>query len=98
MNSKLTSAIGFAMKAGHVKSGDFIAEKLLRAKRAKLALIDSTASDNTKEKYRDICAHNGTMLLEIEELGRWIGKPGRMIAVVTDPNFTAMIQRASQDA
>ena len=94
MNSKLSSAIGFAMKAGRLKSGDFVTEKLLRAKGAKIALIDTKASDNTRGKYRDLCAHNGTELIEVEELGRWIGKPGRMVAAVTDEAFAQMIRRA----
>ena len=94
MNSKLNSAIGFAMKAGRLKSGDFVTEKLLRAKNAKIALIDTTASDNTKEKYRNICANSEIELVEVEELGRWIGKPGRMVAAVTDTTFTQMIKRA----
>ena len=94
MNSKLSSAIGFAMKAGRLKSGDFVTEKLLRAKGAKIALIDTTASNNTKDKYRDMCAHNNTELIEVEALGRWIGKPGRMVAAVTDEAFAQMIRRA----
>ena len=96
MNSKLNSAIGFAMKAGRLKSGDFVVEKLLRAKGAKIALIDTTASENTKDKYRTICENTGIELIEIEELGRWIGKPGRMIAAVTDEAFTQMIRRARE--
>jgi ribosomal protein L7Ae-like RNA K-turn-binding protein len=95
MNSKLTNAIGFAMKAGKLVSGDFTVEKTVRARKAKLALIDSTASDNTKDKYRSMCEHAGIELMEIEELGRWIGKPGRMIAAATDEQFTTMIKRAS---
>ena len=84
------------MKAGRLKSGDFVVEKLLRAKGAKIALIDTTASENTKDKYRTICENTGIELIEIEELGRWIGKPGRMIAAVTDEAFTQMIRRARE--
>ncbi len=94
MNNKLNSAIGFAMKAGKLKSGDFVTEKLLRAKNAKIALIDATASDNTKDKYRNICSFTGIDLIEVEELGRWIGKPGRMVGAVTDDAFAQMIRRA----
>jgi ribosomal protein L7Ae-like RNA K-turn-binding protein len=94
MNSKLTSAIGFAMKAGKLVSGDFSVEKAVRAKRAKIALIDSAASANTQEKYRAMSEHAGIMLAEVEELGQWIGKPGRMVAAVTDEQFTTMIKRA----
>ncbi len=94
MNSKLNSAIGFAMKAGRLKSGDFVTEKLLRSGSAKIALIDSTASENTKDKYQTLCANNNLELVEVEELGRWIGKPGRMVAAVTDAGFAQMIRRA----
>ena len=94
MNSKLSSAIGFAMKAGRLKSGGYVVEKLIRAKQALIALIDTTASDNTKDQYRDMCAYATVELVEIEELGRWIGKPGRMVAAVTDEAFTQMIRRA----
>jgi len=94
MNSKLNSAIGFAMKAGRLKSGGYVVEKLIRAKQAHIALIDTTASDNTKDQYRDMCAYANVELVEVEELGRWIGKPGRMVAAVTDAAFTQMIRRA----
>lgn len=94
MNSKLSSAIGFAMKAGRLKSGGYVVEKLIRARQAHIALIDTTASDNTKDQYRDMCAYASVELVEIEELGRWIGKPGRMVAAVTDEAFTQIIRRA----
>ncbi len=94
MNSKLSSAIGFAMKAGRLKSGGYVVEKLIRAKQAHIALIDTTTSDNTKDQYRDMCAYASVELVEIEELGRWIGKPGRMVAAVTDDAFTQIIRRA----
>lgn len=95
MNSKLTSAIGFSMKAGRLKSGDFVVEKLTRAKNARLVLLDAASSDNTKQKYSGLCARTNTPLIEVDELGRWIGKPGRMIAAVTDEQFAAMIQKAA---
>jgi ribosomal protein L7Ae-like RNA K-turn-binding protein len=96
MNSRLTNAIGFAMKAGKLVSGDFSVEKAVRAGRGKIGLIDTTASDNTKDKYRGMCQHAGIDLIEVEELGRWIGKPGRMVAAVTNEQFTTMIKRASE--
>jgi ribosomal protein L7Ae-like RNA K-turn-binding protein len=97
MNSRLTSAIGFAMKAGKLVSGDFSVEKAVRAGRAKIGLIDVSASDNTKDKYRGMCLHAGIGLIEVEDLGRWIGKSGRMVAAVTNEQFTMMIKRASAE-
>lgn len=96
--NKLTSAIGFAMKAGKLVSGDFSVEKLARAGKARLLLLDGAASDNTKEKYQALSASKNVELIEVTDLGNWIGKPGRMVAAVTDLNFTTMIKRASAEA
>lgn len=93
-NSRLNNAIGLAMKAGRLRSGDFSVEQLVRAGQAKLVLLDAEAADNTREKYRAMCQTHGVDLLAIDELGRWIGKPGRKIAAVTDENFKNMIKRA----
>jgi len=95
--SKLTSAIGFAMKAGRLKSGDFAVEKLVRAGKARLVLIDEAASENTKERYRTLCTAHRTEQMEVFELGSWIGKPGRMLAAVTDEGFANRIKRASAE-
>lgn len=94
MNSRLINAIGLAMKAGRIQSGDFTVEKLVRAEQVKLVLLDAGASENTREKYRAMCRTHGAETMLIAELGRWIGKPGRMIAAVTDENFRNMINRA----
>ena len=97
MESKLTNAVGLSMKAGKLKSGDFTVEQVVRSGQAKLVLLDESASGNTREKYQAMCEHHGVELLEIGELGRWIGKPGRMIAAVTDENFKNMIKRATME-
>ena len=94
MNSRLTNAIGLAMKAGRLRSGDFTVEKMVRAEETRLVLLDANASENTREKYRAMCQNHGVETILVAELGRWIGKPGRMIAAVTDENFRNMIKRA----
>lgn len=97
MSSRLTNAIGLAMKAGRLKSGDSTVETLVRAEQTGLVLLDADASENTREKYRAMCRTHGAEILPVAELGRWIGKPGRMIAAVTDENFKNMIKRAFAD-
>ena len=94
MSSRLTNAVGLAMKAGRLKSGDFTVEKLVRAGQSKLVLLDADASENTREKYRAMSQAHGVETIPVAELGRWIGKPGRKIAAVTDENFKNMIKRA----
>jgi len=94
---RLTNAVGLAMKAGRLVSGDFAVEKLLRAGKAKLALVDAAASENTLDKYRALCAAKGTEIVRVTDLGGWIGKPGRKLAAVTDHNFAEMIKRAAAE-
>ncbi len=97
LDAKFRGAMGLAMKAGKCQAGDFVCEKLVRAGKAKLVLLDSAASDATKQRYRGMCSRAGIEALETDDMGVTIGKPGRMIAVVTDDNFVRMI-KASYDA
>lgn len=92
--TKLRGAMGLAMKAGKCAAGDYVCEKLIRSGQARLALLDTDASPNTKKRYRGMCARTGIPLLEIKDAGSPIGKPGRMIAAVTDERFAQMIRAA----
>ena len=47
-NEAVRNAVGFAMKAGKLASGDFAADKAVKSGRAHLIIVDSDASDNTK--------------------------------------------------
>ena len=95
MNDRLGGAIGLAMKAGAVVSGDFAAEKTLNAGKARLMLLDSTCSDATRDRYERLCMRRKVPVLYVAELGERIGRPGRKIAAVTNESFQSMILRAS---
>jgi len=95
---KLLNAIGLSMKAGKCKSGDFTVEKLVRAEKAKLVILDSDASPSTKERYVRLCESRNIPILFADQVGFAIGKPGRIILAVTDDGFTAMIQRAAAES
>lgn len=94
LDAKFRGAMGLAMKAGKCQAGDFVCEKLVRSGRAKLVLLDGTASETTKERYRGMCSRAGIEALETDDMGVTIGKPGRMIAAVTDGSFAKMIKEA----
>ena len=94
-NGRLLNAVGLAMKAGRLQSGDFAVERLVRGGGAKLVLIDPGSSENTRDKYARMCNAAQTDCLPVPDLGAAIGKPGRMVAAVTDTNFSDMIRRAS---
>lgn len=95
----MSNAIGLCMKAGRCRSGDFVSEKLVRAGEARLVLLDQRAADATRERYRHLCQRENVPLILVPEMGEAIGKPERIVAVVTDQGFATMIQGAvAQDA
>ncbi len=96
-NNRLRSAVGFAMKAGKLQSGGFIVEKLLRAGKARLVILDETVSENTMEPLLRLCGNTHTPWIQMPEMGNCIGKPDRMTAVVTTQDFADMIIRAAAD-
>ncbi|MBO4879732.1 MAG: ribosomal L7Ae/L30e/S12e/Gadd45 family protein [Clostridia bacterium] len=93
---KLRSAIGFAMKAGKVAAGEFAADKALKNGSARLIAVDAAASDNTKKQWQSACEFRKRPLVFIEDMGSAIGKNGRMVAAVTDENFSKMILNAAE--
>ena len=88
---KLLSALGFAMKAGKVRSGAFAAEKAIKSGKACVAVMDPAASESTAARWREICQRAGVPLVYAENLGRAIGKEEHIVACVTDTGFARMI-------
>ena len=90
---KLLSALGFAMKAGKVRSGELSAEKAVRSGKAKLAVIDRGMSPSSRKRWQDICAGAGVPLIEADDVGRAIGKEVHMVACIADNGFAQMMLR-----
>jgi len=78
------SMLGIAMRAGVLTLGTDGVLKAIASGSAAFVLMDETASENTKKKFRDSCAYYGVTLVETvqDRLGFAIGKPGRMCAAV----------------
>ena len=91
--NKLLSMLGLALRAGRLVSGVQAVEIALKKGECKLVIIDEDASDNTKKQMADACAFKKTPLITVSasSLGNAIGKPGRMIAAVTDTSFADRI-------
>ena len=49
------SLLGIARKAGKVASGEFQTEQAVKSGRARLVLLSTEASDNTKKKFLNMC-------------------------------------------
>lgn len=85
--------LGLCARARRVQLGEGAALACLREGTAKLVLLDESASDNARKRFRDACQYRGVPLRELPagHLGRLCGRPGRMTAAVTDPGFSERI-------
>ena len=77
---KTLSLLGLATKAGKIASGEFQTEAAVKDGTAKLVLVASDASDNTKKLFHDKCSYYGVPVYVYgskETLGAAIGKEYR---------------------
>ncbi len=90
-DAALRSAVGFAMKAGRLATGDFAADKAFKSGKAKLIVLDSEISDNAKTRWQNACRVRNIPIIQLPDMGSAIGKAERMVAAVTDGGFAEMI-------
>ena len=87
---KVLSLIGLAMKAGRCASGEMMTENETKSGRAKLVIIASDASDNTKKKFRDMCKFYRVPIYfygDKDTLGHAMGKEFRASLAILDEGF-----------
>ena len=77
---KALSLISLAMKAGRCASGEMMTESEVKSGRARLVIVASDASDNTKKKFQDT-------------LGHAMGKEFRASLAILDEGFADGIQK-----
>lgn len=87
------SMLGLCMRAGKLVSGERACVQAVRAGAAFVAILDEAAAGNAEKAVSNACASHDVPLLRAPEgkLGDTIGKPGRMVAAVTDPSFADRI-------
>ena len=89
--TKLFNSLGLCRRAGKCQSGEFAAERTVKAGKAKLVLLEETTSENTKERFSSLCAGRNIPLKLVPEVGRAIGREGHVVMAVTDIQFANMI-------
>ena len=89
--TKLFNSIGLCRRAGKCQSGEFAAERAVKAGKAKLILLEQTASENTRARFMSLCAGRKIPLAIVPEVGRAIGREGHVVMAVTDIQFANMI-------
>ena len=93
-DKRILGLIGMANRAGRTASGEFSAERSVKAFRAQLVIVAEDASPNTKKLFRDKCAFYEVPYAEFsgkEELGRILGKHERASLAIEDAGFAAAI-------
>lgn len=95
MTQGFYAMLGLCMRAGKLATGEDACVKAIRAGTAKLAILDGSASQNTRKALSDACAYRSVPLLITEEgrFGDAIGKPGRKTGVTADEGFAKAIRK-----
>jgi len=96
VKEKLLQMLGLAMRARKLISGEDSVIQAVRSGKAKLVLLATDASANTVKKVTDKCRYYAVSCHTVcnrYELGRAIGKEGRVVLAVTDENFADSIRR-----
>ncbi len=93
--TKLLNMIGLAKRAGKISTGTFICEKMIKSRTAKLVILASDASENTKKAITDGCKFYHVNMIEaadMDALGHAVGADAlRAVISVNDDNFAKAI-------
>ncbi|MBE6021773.1 MAG: 50S ribosomal protein L7ae [Cellulosilyticum sp.] len=96
MENRIYQMIALSQKARGLVAGEFACKKAVLEKTAKLVIVATDASNNTKKlfgdksSYRQIpCVEWGTK----EKLGNILGKEPRAVIAIVDTNFAAKISQ-----
>ena len=92
---KSRSLIGLSMRARRCTSGEMMTENETKAGKAKLVIVASDASENTKKKYRDMCKFYRVPICfygDKDTLGHAMGKEFRASLAILDEGFAKGIQ------
>ncbi len=93
MPKDVLNLLGLCARAGRLKSGLEGCEQAVKRQGAPLCLVDEGISPSSRKAMEDACRFAGAKLFTLPQgsLGHAIGKPGRMVAAVTDPGFAARL-------
>ena len=82
--------LGLANKAGKLVSGEDVVRNAIRQGKAKLLIISTDASENTKKRFLNAAEYYKVPVYiwgDKEQLGSSIGKSDRSVIGINDDNF-----------
>ena len=86
--------ISLSYKAGYLKHGEFQVNEAIKKNKARLIIVATDASQNTKTKIMTVADTHNVKLVEYADkytLGRVIGKEERSLLAVCDKGFADKI-------
>ena len=92
---RVLSLMSLCMKAGRLKTGETMAEKLLRGGEAHLLIIAGDASDNTKKKFVNKCFYYKKPVQVYggrDVLSKSVGRQNRTVFIITEENFAKRLE------
>lgn len=90
---KAEAALGFAMRAGKLITGDPNCEKAIKQEKrgARVVVLDESASANTREKFGQMCQKRDIPIFMLCGMGTAIGKDSRIVSASCDTQFADLI-------
>ena len=90
---RILNMLGLCMRAGKIISGEKACVQAIRTGKALVVLLDGGVAKNADKAVTDACSFYEVPLIRVpdDELGYAIGKPGRMVAAITDPSMAGRI-------
>ena len=91
--NRMLNMLGLCMRAGRIISGEKACVQAVRAGGACAVVLHRAAAKNAVNAVSDACTDYEVPLIYApeNELGAAIGKPGRMVAAITDPSMADRI-------
>ena len=98
MNDRALNMLGLCARARKLVTGEKAVVQAVRDGSCYVVLMDGDVAKNGEKAVSQACQTHGVPLLRAApgDLGRAIGKPGRMAVAVTDPGMAKRIIELSQ--
>ena len=96
--NRMLNMLGLCMRAGKIISGEKACVQAVRMGSACAVILDRAAAKNAVKAVTDACTFYEVPLIYApeDELGYAIGKPGRMVAAITDPSMADRILQLNE--
>ena len=96
---RMDNLLSMAQRAGKVVSGDLAVQKALTAGQARLLILATDASDDTRKKYGNLARQQKVKVVEgltKDALGHCLGKEYRAVAALLDRGFSEALEKRIQ--